>query len=359
MESLGHLAGGVAHDMNNVLSAILGLASAHLDTQPEGSSLHSALQTITKACLRGRNMVKSLLDFARHDMAGERPISLNTLVEEEARLLERSIPANIRISLDLEAGIGSILGDPDSLSLTLMNLCVNAVDAMPEGGSLRFKTRRLPGNLVLLSVQDTGTGMPSHVLEHATDPFFTTKPHGKGTGLGLSLAYSTVKAHHGDLRIKSAPGQGTTIELQFPCAASNETATFTRDLIDSPSTTQSLQILLVDDDDLIQSAVSMQLEALGHQPIVAASGEDALDMVGKGLSPDIVILDMNMPGWGGARTLPKLREALPGVPIFLSTGRLDQQAIDLSRAHPGVSILPKPFGFQELGAAFAGIRPAP
>lgn len=356
MESLGHLAGGVAHDMNNVLSAILGLASAHLDAQPEGSSLHAALQTITKACLRGRNMVKSLLDFARHDMAGERPISLNTLVEEEARLLERSIPATIRIQLDLEPNLGSILGDSDALSLTLMNLCVNAVDAMPEGGSLCFKTRRLPGDQVLLAVQDTGTGMPPQVLEHATDPFFTTKPQGKGTGLGLSLAYSTVKAHHGDLQIQSTPGLGTTVEMRFPSATTTEATPSPQAFLEPMPISESLRILLVDDDDLIQSAVSMQLEALGHLTSVAASGEAALALVVQGLHPDIIILDMNMPGWGGARTLPKLKEALPEVPILLSTGRLDQQAIDLSRAYPGVSILPKPFGFQELGEAFAEIR---
>ena len=358
MESLGYLAGGVAHDMNNVLSAILGLASAHAEVQPEGSPLQAALETITKACFRGRNMVKSLLDFARKDMTGERPLALNTLVREEAKLLERVLPANISIGMELEPGLESILGVPDALSLTLMNLCVNAADAMPQGGEILLSTKRLPNDQVLLSVQDSGTGMPPEVLEHALDPFFTTKPQGKGTGLGLAQAYSTVKAHHGDLRIQSIVGQGTTIHLQFPCAIA-QAETVAPPPAKAAPCPESFRILLVDDDDLIQSSMAMQLETLGHHATVAASGEAAMELVEQGLRPDIVILDMNMPGWGGVHTLPRLREVLPDVPILLSTGRLDQQAAELSRGYTRVAVLPKPFGFQELSAAFAELRSFP
>ncbi len=347
MESLGNLAGGLAHDMNNVLGAILGLASTHLDMEPEGSRLHATFATITKACLRGRNMVKSLLDFARKDMTGERSVSLNGLVQEEARLLERTIPANVSIQLDLDSGVGTILGDPDALSLVLMNLCVNAVDAMPEGGSLTLGTQSQPGGQVLLTVTDTGTGMSPETLEHAIDPFFTTKPQGKGTGLGLSLAYSTVKAHHGELSIQSRLGQGTSVQLRFKGAILAEGPATRQDTVTAPAGS-SFQVLLVDDDELIQSSVSAQLEAMGHATTVTSSGEQAMERLEKGYRPDVIILDMNMPGWGGARTLPRLRAALPEVPILLSTGRADQRALDLTRAIPGVTLLPKPYGFREL-----------
>ena len=356
MESLGNLAGGLAHDMNNVLGAILGLSTTHLDLQPEGTRLHTTFETITKACLRGRNVVKSLLDFARKDMAGERSVALNGLLQEEARLLERTIPANISIRLDLDSGLGTILGDPDALSLLLMNLCMNAVDAMPEGGRLTLSTRSLLDGRVLLAVADTGMGMMPETLEHALEPFFTTKPQGKGTGLGLSLAYSTVKTHRGELNLQSRLGQGTTIEMRFPVAKAKDVPPAQVAPGSAPAAS-SLRVLLVDDDDLIQSSVAAQLEAMGHQATVAASGEAAMDLLDRGLRPDVVLLDMNMPGWGGARTLPKLREALPEVPILLSTGRADQRAIDLAHAHPGVTILAKPFGFRELKAAFAAVLP--
>ncbi len=354
MESLGNLAGGLAHDMNNVLGAILGLSTTHLDLQPEGTRLHSTFETITKACLRGRNMVKSLLDFARKDMAGVRSVSLNSLLEEEARLLERTIPASIAIHLDLDPGVGTILGDPDALSLMLMNLCVNAIDAMPDGGRLTLRTRSLSDGRLLLAVEDTGIGMAPETLEHAFEPFFTTKPQGKGTGLGLSLAYSTVKAHHGELSVQSRLWVGTTLELRFPASQVRDEHAAP----EGPDTAQSdtaLLILLVDDDELIQSAISAQLEAMGHLVSPALTGEEAMGKVDEGLRPDLIILDMNMPGWGGANTLPRLRAALPEVPVLLSTGRADQRAIDLAHAHPGVTILAKPFGFRELQATLGAV----
>lgn len=356
MESLGNLAGGLAHDMNNVLGAILGLATTHLELQPEGTRLRTTFETITKACLRGRNMVKSLLDFARKDMAGERSTPLNNLIRDEARLLERAIPANVSIRLDLDAGVGSILGDLDALSLLLMNLCVNAVDAMPEGGRLTLSTRSLLDGRVLLAVTDTGIGMTPETLEHATDPFFTTKPHGKGTGLGLSLAYSTVKAHGGVLNIQSSLGQGTTIEMRFPATQAKDEPSAQLPP-GSPPSAKSFRVLLVDDDGLVQSAVAAQLEVMGHQTTLAARGEEAMDLLEQGYRPEVILLDMNMPGWGGARTLPRLRAVLPEIPIILSTGRADQRALDLARAFPGVTILAKPFGFRELQATFAAILP--
>ncbi len=203
MESLGVLAGGVAHDMNNVLGAILGLASAHVGAQPYGSPLHQALDTICKATERGGQMVKSLLNFARQNVAEFRVLDLNAILKDESSLLEHTTLARISTRMELETDLRPILGDASALTHAILNLCVNAVDAMPGNGTLTLRSRNLPGGWIEVVVEDTGKGMPREVLEKALDPFFTTKEVGKGTGLGLSMVYRTVKAHQGHLEIQS------------------------------------------------------------------------------------------------------------------------------------------------------------
>jgi len=183
----------------------------------------------------------------------------------------------------------------------------------------------------------------------APSPFFTTKETGKGTGLGLSMVYSTVKAHQGELEIQSEAGRGTCVRMRFPsCAAGDRPAEpLAADRQETPM--PRLKVLLVDDDELIQSAVQATLEALGHTVVPAPSGEAALALLDTG--PDLAILDMNMPGLGGAGTLPLLRAQRPGLPVLLATGRVDQTALDLARDFPGVTLLAKPFGMEDLRQA--------
>ena len=349
MESLGILAGGVAHDMNNVLGAILGLASAHLSTQPEGSPLHRALGTICKATERGGKMVKSLLSFARQTPAENHRLDLNALLREQVSLLERTTLANVHLHMDLEPELRPIRGDAGALTHVFMNLCVNAVDAMPEHGTLTLHTHNVDNDWIELVVEDTGTGMSREVLEKAMDPFFTTKEVGKGTGLGLSMVHSIVKAHRGQLSLQSELGQGTRVLLRFP-VCEREIRVAAADVADAaPIPHGSRKVLLVDDDDLIQSSIQMMLEVLGHTKVFPApSGEEALAMLEAGLEPDLIILDMNMPGLGGIGTLPRLRALRPTVPVLLATGRIDQTALTLAEAHPSVTLLPKPFGLREL-----------
>ncbi len=349
MESLGTLAGGVAHDMNNVLGAILGLASAHIGSQPYGSPLHQALDTICKATERGGKMVTSLLGFARQNPAESRELDMNALLSEQVALLERTTLAKVRLQLDLEKGLRSILGDTSALTHAFMNLCVNALDAMPENGTLTLHTRNVDQDWIEVVVEDNGMGMSKEVLERAMDPFFTTKATGKGTGLGLSMVFSTVNAHQGQMVIESEPGKGTRVLMRFPAcegaAPAPASAVFEAPL----ASLESLRILLVDDDELIRSSVQTILEALGHSAVSTAQcGEEALGMLEAGLEPDLIILDMNMPGLGGTGTLPRLRALRPLVPILLSTGRTDQTALTLAAAHPGVTLLSKPFGLREL-----------
>jgi len=353
MESLGSLAGGVAHDMNNVLGAILGLASAHVDGQPAGSPARQAFATIIKAAQRGGKMVNGLLSLARQNPAEERELDLNGILREDVHLLERTTLARVHLDLDLAPDLLPIRGDASALAHAVMNLCLNAVDAMEGQGTLKLRTRNAGPAQVELRVEDTGCGMPPEVLSKALDPFFTTKDQGKGTGLGLSIVYSTVKAHRGELEIQSTPSVGTAVILRLPASEPNAggrpeegAAAAHRE----PGRQGTLKVLLIDDDDLIQSSTGAIMDLLGHQTTIAGSGEEALDLLRQGLAPDIVILDMNMPGWGGAGTLPRLRERLPSVPVLLATGRADQTALDLVEAHAKVILLAKPFNLAELQA---------
>jgi PAS domain S-box-containing protein len=352
MESLGSLAGGVAHDMNNVLGAILGMATAHIQTQPTDSPTYRAFETIIQAASRGGKLVKGLLSFARQSPAEEIEMNINRVLREEAQLLERTTLANVRLEMDLASDLRPIRGDASALTHAFMNLCVNAVDAMPDKGLLTLRTRNVDNDWIEVMVEDTGTGMSKEVMEKALDPFFTTKEVGKGTGLGLSLVYSTVQAHKGQLEIESQPGQGTRVRMRFPaCGAMLRDAELAA-TANAPGPHGALRVLLVDDDELIQSSMQAILEMLGHQTTSAQSGEAALAHLEAGLRPDVVILDMNMPGLGGAGTLPRLRALQPTLPVLLATGRIDQFALNLAKAHPFVALLSKPFSMDELQQYF-------
>ncbi|HWQ08827.1 MAG TPA: PAS domain-containing protein, partial [Holophaga sp.] len=355
MESLGLLAGGVAHDMNNVLGAILGLASACQQGLEPGSFLAKSMDTITRACERGRTLVGGLLDFARKDLAEEKLLDLNALLADEVRLLERTTLQRVKLELDLDPALHPVVGDPGALSHAVMNLCINAVDAMPGGGTLALRSRNLDPDQVRVVVADTGCGMPEEILKKVLDPFFTTKPQGQGTGLGLSIAYGTVKAHGGQMQIQSHPGQGTQVLLTFPASRGEVAGPLAGAAEAAPGLDRDFRILVVDDDELVRCSMEILLEALAMTSVMASSGEAGLALLDEGLHPDLVILDVNMPGMGGAGFLPRFRERFPGVPVLLVTGRLDQAALDLAKSHEGVEVFPKPFAFDELSSRLKAI----
>jgi len=349
LDSLGALAGGVAHDMNNVLSAVMGLASVHLEDVPEGTTLHQDLATITRACERGATMVKGLLGFARETLPMKRETDVNVVVNESVALLERTTLKKIRLDVNLAKDLLTIQADPAALSHALMNLCVNAMDAMPDGGTLTLRTRNHNDTTVLLEVKDTGCGMPTEVLNKALDPFFTTKPIGKGTGLGLAIVFGTVKAHHGTMELQSTPGQGTLVQLYLPAQKATLEVTLPTERRPSMPVARALNVLLIDDDELIQHAVHRILRAAGHTVTTVSGGAKAIAVVEAGLRPNLVVLDMNMPELDGAATLPRLRKLLPNVPVVLSTGQADQDAQTLATSHALVTLLPKPFSAAALG----------
>ena len=356
LESLGSLAGGVAHDMNNVLGAILGVASSLREGADPHSSSARNLDTIMNACIRGRGVVKSLLYFAQKDLQEEGPIDLNELVREITQFLSHTTLKRIQLNVDLQEGIGFVRGDGGAISHALMNLCVNALDAMPSGGSLRIRTAPAEDGGLDLRVRDTGEGMAPAVLAKAVEPFFTTKPQGKGTGLGLAMVYGTMQAHEGSFELLSQMGEGTEAVLHFPASRVEHppaSLAATQTLLEAPQA--SLRILLVDDDELIRESVAPMLEMIGHSVTTAPGGAQALRFLEQGQPVDLVILDMNMPGMNGAETLPLILQARPGTPVLMSTGYSDLEMAPLLAAHPQVEAIRKPFSLVEVRRKIIGM----
>ena len=356
LESVGSLAGGVAHDMNNVLGAILSLASSLREMADPFSRESKNLDTIISACMRGRGVVKSLLYFARKDLQEERAIDLNDLVREMSHLLGHTMLQRVHLQMDLEEDLGTVRGDGGALSHALMNLCVNAMDAMPEGGVIHILTSTDADGGVSLRVRDTGEGMLPEVMAKAMEPFFTTKPQGKGTGLGLAMVYGTMKAHEGELELHSLKGQGTEVVLRFPAARVTRFAHRAKAPAPAEALQQPLRILLVDDDDLIREAVPPMLELLGHRVTAAAGGLSALRILETGEPLDLVILDMNMPGMGGAEVLPRILELRPGLQVILATGFSDHEVAPLMEGRSEVFSLRKPFSLKEFQQKISTLR---
>jgi signal transduction histidine kinase len=345
LESLGSLAGGVAHDMNNVLGAIHAVTQTLKLNHAGDPKLIGPLSTIERAALRGRDLVKGLSDFARKDLREAAPVDLNEVVAQECELLSRTLFQRVRLDKDLQEGLPLVMGEPGALGSAFMNLCVNAVDAMPDGGVLVIRTRSLPGARVELAVEDSGEGMAPEVLSRAMEPFYTTKPYGKGTGLGLSMVYSTVKAHGGTVALESAPGQGTRVRLNLP-ALPEVPRPAVQDLpLQDPG--RPLRILLVDDDELIRDAAPELLALLGHQVSIAASGAEGLERVEADPELDVVILDVNMPDMSGVETLAHLRSLRPGLPVILATGFLGDAVKEILDSDPRVLALSKPYTLEE------------
>ncbi len=344
LESLGRLASGVAHDMNNVLAAIQATAELLQSHQPEGGPLTRSLGLILMATGRGRDLVRGLTAFARKGLS-EAPeeLDLNELVREEAALLERTLLMRVKVTVDLAPDLPQIRGARSSLGNALMNLCVNAVDAMPRGGVLTLRTGARDG-WVTIAIEDTGEGMSPEVLARATEPFFTTKPVGKGTGLGLATVRGVIEAHGGHLDLESEVGRGTRITLRLPPLGVESGAGLDTDSVEGEaSKIPGRRILLVDDDDLVRTALATLLAEGGHQIDVAADGVAAERRVADGLVPELVVLDLNMQGLDGPQTFGRLRAIVPELPVVIVSGFLDALPPGFTKDHARVRTLAKPF----------------
>jgi PAS domain S-box-containing protein len=344
LDSLGSLASGVAHNINNVLAIIMGTASVQEENTINLSD-REAYQRIDKACRRGREVVKSLIHFAQPVLASKAPFELHSLIQEVCILLGNTTRNRIKIIENYAEEPLWTIGDLGSINHVLLNLCINAIDAMPDGGTLTFQTAILEGNWVEVVIEDTGEGMTPEVLSHIMEPFYTTKAVGKGTGLGLSMTYGVVKAHGGTIDIASHPGQGTSVKLLFPRIPAPVQNKTVASLLPSLG---EMSIYLVDDDEDVRFLMARMLKQAGVLQVKTFSaGEEVLEHLRTGDLPDLIILDQNMPGMDGTQTMEVIRSLHPEMPILISSG---QPAIETwgSLKRPKVAVISKPFTFEEI-----------
>ena len=366
LDSLGQLTGGVAHDFNNLLMAILGNLEMLGRRLPPDDKSARFVEGATRAAERGANLTKRLLAFARHQELKPQAVDVVQLTEGMNEILRRSIGPSIELFVEIPNNLAPVRVDPNQLELALLNLALNARDAMPEGGRLVIAAapraaeagNRLgldPGDFICIAVSDTGIGMDATVLRRATEPFFTTKPLGKGTGLGLSTVYGMTKQSGGATRITSEPGRGTTVELWLPATSPPKAEPAPPISAEIPAV-QPCQVLLVEDDPLVAESTAAMLELLGSSVVIAPSGSRALEIIGDNPAFDLVITDHAMPGMTGVQLVQHIRELRPSLSIVLATGYAER--VDAT----GIPILDKPYRLDALAAVIDSLqngRPVP
>jgi PAS domain S-box-containing protein len=364
LDTIGHLTGGVAHDFNNLLMAVLGSLELLGKRLPEDDRSQRLLENAVKAAQRGAALTQRLLAFARRQELRPEAVDLAQLVRGMDALLERALGAGVRLELDMPDALPPIRVDANQLELSLLNLVVNARDAMPAGGVLTLSASaqtvaedpRLPdGGYVRICVSDTGSGMDETTLAKASEPFFTTKGPGKGTGLGLSMVQGLAAQSGGGLRLSSELGRGTTAELWLPQAEPDPVpaAAQPEGPAEIPLTGQ-IRVLVVDDDVLVSTGTVAMLEDLGHTVVEAHSGAQALERLAAGEQVDLVITDHAMPEMTGIELARRIRAAYPGLKIILATGYAElPQGVESEFPR-----LAKPFHQKELAAAIFGLNSA-
>jgi signal transduction histidine kinase/CheY-like chemotaxis protein len=357
MEVIGQMTGGVAHDFNNLLTAVLG--NLELATRRgKDENIRRYLEGATQAAQRGSKITSQLLAFSRTQRLQIEPIDLNAIVTAMGDLFFRTIGATVRIETILERTLWQATADPGQIESVILNLAVNARDAMPDGGRLTIATANVPhgdrskpaelatGDYVSVSVTDTGTGMTGEVLSKAFEPFFTTKPVGSGTGLGLSQVYGIAKQTGGTVSIDTKVGRGTTVTVYLPRTTAIPAMRPSDEFRNVPLRTHDATILVVDDDkDVRQLAVSC-LESLGYQVLAADGGHAALDLAANKAKIDMVLIDIAMPEITGVEAMKAILRKRPGLPFLYMTGYVGPTKLDPSEQR----VLKKPFTIAELAA---------
>ena len=360
MDALGQLTGGVAHDFNNLLMAVLGSLELIRKRLPEDPKLKLLLNNAFEGARRGVSLTQRMLSFARRQELSLTAVDVKALVSGMSHILERSLGPLMTIETDIPEGLPSIKADVNQLETALLNLTVNARDAMPQGGTIKISarlvatppvmgTKALNGECVVLSVSDTGEGMDSDTLARAREPFFTTKGVGKGTGLGLSMVHGMTEQLGGRLRIESLKGKGTSVELWIPLFQGEILPAPVVEVPIAPADAKSLVIVVVDDDQLVLTNTKAMLEDFGHTVIDAISGPAALEVIRKTPRVDLVITDQAMPQMTGMQLAAAIRVDWPNLPILLVSGYAElpsKTAFELPK-------LAKPFSLDDLEDAVA------
>jgi signal transduction histidine kinase/ActR/RegA family two-component response regulator len=357
MEAVGQLTGGIAHDFNNLLTVIVGnleLVERRLADAPTARLVGFAREAADRAA----KLTHQLLAFSRTQKLALRPVDVNTLVVGTDDLLRRTLGSQIDIRIKLAPEGPWAMADPHQLELALLNLAINARDAMGERGALAIESAERmapdavegPGPYVVISVTDTGPGIPPHLIEKVFDPFFTTKPVGKGTGLGLSQVYGIARQSGGFVRIDSPPGQGATIEIWLPRTEAQAQPEAPAAAVPRARQAGQARILVADDDTGVRTFICDCLEAVGYAVIQAADGAEALQLLDE-QAPDLLIVDFAMPGLNGVDVVKEAWRRAPDLPILLATGYADMKAVDAVMDRD--RILRKPFKVDDLEAAVA------
>lgn len=359
MESIGRLAGGIAHEFNNLLGGILGYASLLLSDLKEDHPFYSDIQTIADTAKKAADLTNRLLAFARGGKYQVTTLDVNTIAKDVLTILSSSIDPNIRLETYFSENLWPIRGDARQIHQTLMNVCLNAIEAMPGGGKLVFKTEnvtfhefeeKLPlglpaGDYVCITISDTGVGMDERIKSRVFEPFFTTKPGQEKKGLGLSVAYGIVKNHGGAIGIESALGEGTEIKLYFPRFLAKEIEQSSLGWV--PSSTPG-KVLIVDDEELIRHVGDRMLRKKGFDVLLARNGKEAIEIYKKAQNEILVVLlDLVMPEMDGKATYRELKRINPKVKVVLTSGYGPQDRPDLIE-DPRVVFLQKPFYTESL-----------
>ncbi|GAB4270924.1 MAG: hypothetical protein Kow0092_25450 [Deferrisomatales bacterium] len=363
MEALGRLAGGVAHDFNNLLTAISGYAELLLRRLPASDDSRRGAEEIVRAADRAADLTRQLLAFGRRQMVEPRVVDMNETIRGVVRMVERLLGEDVEVRLDLGAEVGSVRADPGQVEQAVVNLAVNARDAMPEGGVLAVRTRRAGpdecrrlgldgegrGDHVVLEVSDTGVGMEQRVMEHIFEPFFTTKEAGKGTGLGLATVYGVVTQAGGGVSVESRVGEGTTFRLFWPCwSEPPRSAAGGGGGGASAGETRGERVALVEDEPAVLELAAEHLRDCGYRVEAFPSGREALAALEAGEEVDLLITDVVMPGMAGPRLAHRLRQRWPRLPVIYVSGHTGEAAADLQADGWGTRFLEKPFRLSEL-----------
>ncbi len=365
LEAVGQLTAGVAHDFNNVLAVVQGHADLLLlDCEP-GSSTEESLRQISQAARRAANLTRQLLAFSRKQVLQPRDLDLNEVIANMAKMLRRAVGEAVRVDIVREDRPAHVHADVNMLEQVVLNLAVNARDAMPKGGRLRLETRHLDldgttshgdsgggvGAHICLSVSDTGCGIPPEVMPHIFEPFFTTKGIGKGTGLGLATVYGIVKQHRGWIHVDSKVGQGTTFEIYLPAASAGETALEDGHALPPvPAGGATATVLLVEDELGLRDVANRVLRRAGYEVVEAGSGPAALEALRqRGRKVDLLLADMIMPdGMTGSELAEQVMALHPGTKVILTSGYSNQLEDTSFLLENGILFLPKPYSPQTL-----------
>ena len=362
MESVGRLAGGVAHDFNNLLTAIIGYSQLLLGRLDEKSAMRQEVEQILKAGRRAAALTEQLLTFSRRQRLDPKRINLNDTIADLMKMLRRLIGADVEVVLHIDSGLPAVFADPVHVEQVLMNLAVNARDAMPRGGQLLIQTLGLeldeddchvhswarPGKFAEIRVSDRGVGMDSETLQHIFEPFYTTKDLGKGTGLGLAVVYGIIQQHDGLLHVSSFPGEGTTFRVLFPASSGEAEPQVER--VDPPLRGGTETILIAEDEEPLRTLAAQLLSELGYKVLLAGDGEEALKIYrDQGVQIDLMLLDIVMPRMSGRQVYEAIRKQGSNTPAIFISGFVPEGTRASYGAELNAPLIQKPYSIGDLG----------